>query len=81
MKIKKQPSASAPQAWSVAELGAFYTEHNFELKAHANRILKDSVAACKPLWMEVKGEFNTRGGMHSIIEVRFKRISKSSGKR
>ena len=45
MKIKKQPSASAPQAWSVAELGAFYTEHNFELKAHANRILKDSTRA------------------------------------
>ena len=42
MKIKKQSTASEPQAWSVADLGAFYTEHNFELKAHANRILKDS---------------------------------------
>jgi RNA polymerase sigma factor (sigma-70 family) len=31
--------------WSVAELGAFYTEHSFELKAHANRILKDSLRA------------------------------------
>jgi RNA polymerase sigma factor (sigma-70 family) len=31
--------------WSVAELGAFYTEHSFELKAHANRILKDSPRA------------------------------------
>lgn len=46
-----------------------------------NRILKDLVAACNPLWMEVKGEFNTRGGMHSIIEVRHKRSAKTSRKR
>jgi len=31
--------------WSVAELGAFYTEHSFELKTHAIRILKDSTRA------------------------------------
>jgi len=31
--------------WSVAELGAFYTDHSFELKTHANRILKDSLRA------------------------------------
>ena len=45
MKAKKQASASGPQVWSVAELGAFYTEHSFELKTHANRILKDSARA------------------------------------
>ena len=28
--------------WTVAEFGAFYTEHRSELLAHANRILKDS---------------------------------------
>lgn len=44
MKVKKN-AVSGPQAWSVAELGAFYTEHSFELKAHANRILKDSTRA------------------------------------
>jgi RNA polymerase sigma factor (sigma-70 family) len=31
--------------WSVAELGAFYTEHSFELKTHAHRILKDASRA------------------------------------
>jgi RNA polymerase sigma factor (sigma-70 family) len=41
----KKSTASGPQSWSVAELGAFYTEHSFELKAHANRILKDSTRA------------------------------------
>jgi 7-cyano-7-deazaguanine reductase len=36
-----------------------------------NRILNDFVAACQPLWAEVKGEFNVRGGMKSIIQARY----------
>jgi RNA polymerase sigma factor (sigma-70 family) len=31
--------------WTVAELGAFYTEHRSELLAHANRVMKDSAKA------------------------------------
>jgi hypothetical protein len=30
----------ALSVWTVAELGAFYTEHRSELLAHANRVLK-----------------------------------------
>ncbi len=36
-----------------------------------NRMLADIVKATKPKWAKVTGEFNTRGGMHSIIEVEF----------
>jgi 7-cyano-7-deazaguanine reductase len=36
-----------------------------------NRILKDLVNASKPKWMKVKGEFNPRGGMRSIVEVKY----------
>ncbi|CAN2170589.1 RNA polymerase sigma-70 like domain [Candidatus Nanopelagicaceae bacterium] len=35
----------ALSVWTVAELGAFYTEHRSELLAHANRVLKDSTKA------------------------------------
>ena len=35
----------ALSVWTVAELGAFYTEHRSELLAHANRALKDSAKA------------------------------------
>jgi RNA polymerase sigma factor (sigma-70 family) len=38
-------SSSAPRAWTVGDLGAFYTEHRSELHAHASRVLKDSVKA------------------------------------
>ena len=44
MKAKKRATQS-PELWSIAELGAFYTAHRFELKTHADRILKDSSRA------------------------------------
>lgn len=45
-------------------LGIFYENA-------VNRILKDVVAACRPAWAEVRGEFNVRGGMRSIIQARY----------
>ncbi|NOY07050.1 MAG: NADPH-dependent 7-cyano-7-deazaguanine reductase QueF [Chlorobi bacterium] len=36
-----------------------------------NQILDDLVAACHPRWMIVSGEFNTRGGIHSIVEAEY----------
>jgi RNA polymerase sigma factor (sigma-70 family) len=43
--IKKKAQGQGPRVWTVAELGAFYTEHRSELLAHANRVLKDSAKA------------------------------------
>jgi RNA polymerase sigma factor (sigma-70 family) len=43
--IKKKAQAQDPRVWTVADLGAFYTEHRSELLAHANRVLKDSAKA------------------------------------
>ena len=45
MAIKKKAQAQGPRVWTVAELGAFYTENRSELLAHANRVLKDSAKA------------------------------------
>jgi 7-cyano-7-deazaguanine reductase len=38
-----------------------------------NRILRDLVRACDPVWMTVKGEFNARGGIRTVVEVRHDR--------
>ena len=38
-----------------------------------NRILDDLVAACDPVRMEVVGEFNTRGGMRSVVKAAYQR--------
>ncbi len=36
-----------------------------------NRILKDFVAAVKPVWAVVTGEFSPRGGIKTIVEARY----------
>ena len=35
-----------------------------------NRILADLVAATEPVWMEVRGEFNIRGGIATTVTAR-----------
>ena len=46
--------------WSFRNDGIFY-------ERAVNRILDDVSAAVKPVWMEVKGDFNIRGGIKSVI--------------
>lgn len=40
-----------------------------------NRILDDLVKVCKPKWMEIKGDFNPRGGIYTDVVVRYGRKS------
>jgi 7-cyano-7-deazaguanine reductase len=51
---------------SYRNLGIFYENA-------VNRILRDVVSACRPLSATVTGEFNTRGGMRSVIDAHYKR--------
>ncbi len=48
-------------------LGIFYENA-------VNRILKDFVKAVRPRWAVVRGRFNPRGGIESIVEARFGRV-------
>ena len=45
MSLRKKSASAGLKVWTVAELGAFYTEHRSELIAHASRILKDKAKA------------------------------------
>jgi len=47
-------------------LGIFYENA-------VNRVLRDVVAACRPVRISVTGEFNPRGGIRSVIEARYPR--------
>jgi 7-cyano-7-deazaguanine reductase len=49
--------------WSYRDEGAFH-------EAVTNRILDDLVAATSPRFMEVKGDFLVRGGIHTVVTVR-----------
>jgi 7-cyano-7-deazaguanine reductase len=46
--------------WSYRNEGAFHEEVT-------NRILDDLVAACRPLRMQVVGDFLVRGGIHTLV--------------
>ena len=49
--------------WSFREEGHFHEDVT-------NRILDDLVAACSPRFMEIKADFNVRGGIYTKIRVR-----------
>jgi 7-cyano-7-deazaguanine reductase len=53
------------------DLGIFYENA-------VNRILKDIVAACRPVSATVRGEFNPRGGLISAVEARYPRPRKTT---
>lgn len=50
--------------WSFREEGTFH-------EAVTNRILEDLVAACRPRRMTVTGDFNVRGGLHTVVTVNY----------
>ena len=50
--------------WSYRQQGHFH-------EAVTNRILDDLVAATRPRRMEVEGDFNVRGGIHTVIKAHY----------
>ena len=38
-----------------------------------NRILDDLVEAIQPRWMEITGDFNPRGNVHTVVKVEYKK--------
>jgi len=46
--------------WSYRSVGAFHEDV-------ANRILDDLVAAARPTWMKVEGDFLVRGGIRTLV--------------
>src|SRR5216110_3407579 len=50
--------------WSYRQEGAFHEDVT-------NRILDDFVAAARPRWLEVIGDFNVRGGIKTEIRATY----------
>jgi len=51
--------------WSFRDKGLFHEKV-------INDILDDLVMACFPRWMEVVGDFNVRGGIHTTVSASYK---------
>jgi 7-cyano-7-deazaguanine reductase len=52
--------------WSYRDEGSFH-------EAVTNRILDDLVAALQPKSMTVIGDFNVRGGIHTVVSAEYER--------
>jgi 7-cyano-7-deazaguanine reductase len=50
--------------WSYRDVGAFHEDVT-------NRMLNDVVAAAKPRWVELVGDFNVRGGIKTEVRVTY----------
>ncbi|MGH9895084.1 MAG: preQ(1) synthase [bacterium] len=48
-----------------------YRNHGIFYENAVNRILQDVVAACRPVWAIVRGDFTARGGLRSTIEAKY----------
>lgn len=78
VSLRKKSASAGLKVWTVAELGAFYTEHRSELVAHASRILKDSAKAEEVIQdalikvmlaaPELESKDHALGYMHRTIE-------------
>lgn len=58
--------------WSFRDEGHFH-------EAVTNRILDDLVAACRPRRMWVEGDFNVRGGIHTVVRAEHHGTARGAG--
>lgn len=73
--VKYIPGESCIELKSLKYYYLDYRSKGIFYEALTNKILDDLVAACNPVEMEVRSEWTTRGGLHSIVEVRHSRQS------
>ena len=57
--------------WSFRNKGAFHEKV-------INDILDDLVMACLPRWMEIVGDFNIRGGIHTTVNASYEAPKKEA---
>jgi len=67
--IRYQPNKQCLELKSLKFYFLAYRNLGIFYENAVNRILKDTVAAARPKWARVTGEFTSRGGMKSIVEA------------
>ena len=91
MSLRKKSVSASLKAWTVAELGAFYTKNRRELISHAYRLLKDNARAEEVIQdalikvmlaaPELESEEHAIGYMHRTIENLCMDIFRMEGRR
>jgi len=73
LTIRYQPDRKCLELKSLKEYIQAYRNLGIFYENAVNRVLRDVVAACRPVWAEVMGEFSPRGGLRTSVRVRYQR--------
>ena len=71
--IRYEPAQRCLELKSLKEYIQAYRNLGIFYENAVNRILEDVVCSCRPVWAAVRGEFNPRGGLQSVVEARYPR--------
>jgi 7-cyano-7-deazaguanine reductase len=71
--IRYMPDKRCLELKSLKEYLLAYRNLGIFQENIVNRILEDVVRAARPVWAEVNGEFNPRGGIGTTVEARWPR--------
>jgi 7-cyano-7-deazaguanine reductase len=71
--IRYMPAKRCLELKSLKEYLLAYRNVGIFQENIVNRILEDVVRASRPVWAEIKGEFNPRGGIGSTVIARWPR--------
>jgi 7-cyano-7-deazaguanine reductase len=69
--IRYMPAAQCLELKSLKYYVLAYRNLGIFYENAVNRILRDLVDACQPVWAVVSGEFNVRGGMRTTIAAKY----------
>ena len=73
IEIEYEPDARCLELKSLKLYLLAYRNLGIFQENATNRILRDVVAACEPVWCEVRGIFTPRGGMSTRVVARYER--------
>jgi len=71
LTIRYMPDALCLELKSLKLYIVAYRDVGIFYENAVNRILRDCVAACRPLRMTVTGRFSSRGGISSTVEAKY----------
>jgi 7-cyano-7-deazaguanine reductase len=76
LTIRYMPDKHCLELKSLKEYLLTYRNLGIFQENVVNRVLEDVVQAAKPIWAVVKGQFNPRGGIGTVVEARWPRPRK-----
>jgi 7-cyano-7-deazaguanine reductase len=76
LNIRYMPDKHCMELKSLKEYLLAYRNLGIFQENIVNRVLEDVVHAVEPVWAVVRGDFNPRGGIGTVVEARWPRRAK-----